>query len=167
MMTTEATRQQSLNYGCVVVDKETHAMRHYVEKPSSYIPTLVNCGVYIFGPSIFKHLAAAFEKRQQMLSSNFVDTPDEKDSMYLENDILPTLAGTDQARVFQTTNWWSPVKTAASAVYANRHYLELYRKKRPDRLAKGDGGFSVVGNVFVHPTARVHPSAVVGPNVSP
>ena len=68
MMTTEATRQQSLNYGCVVVDKETHAMRHYVEKPSSYISTLVNCGVYIFGPSIFKHLAAAFEKRQQMLS---------------------------------------------------------------------------------------------------
>ena len=68
MMTTEATRQQSLNYGCVVVDKETHAMRHYVEKPSSYISTLVNCGVYIFGPSIFKHLAAAFEKRQHMLS---------------------------------------------------------------------------------------------------
>ena len=68
MMTTEATRQQSLNYGCVVVDKETHAMRHYVEKPSSYISTLVNCGVYIFGPTIFKHLAASFEKRQNMLS---------------------------------------------------------------------------------------------------
>ena len=48
----------------------------------------------------------------------------------------------------------------------SRHYLDLYRKKRPDRLAKGDGGFTVVGNVFVHPTARVHPSAVVGPNVS-
>ena len=68
MMTTEATRQQSLNYGCVVVDKETHSMRHYVEKPSSYISTLVNCGVYIFGPAIFKHLAAAFEKRQHMIS---------------------------------------------------------------------------------------------------
>ena len=68
MMTTEATRQQSLNYGCVVVDKDTHAMRHYVEKPSSYISTLVNCGVYIFGLTIFKHLAATFEKRQQMLS---------------------------------------------------------------------------------------------------
>ena len=68
IMTTEATRQQSLNYGCVVEDKQSHAMRHYVEKPSSYISTLVNCGVYIFGPSIFKHLATAFEKRQNMLS---------------------------------------------------------------------------------------------------
>ena len=48
----------------------------------------------------------------------------------------------------------------------SRHYLDLYHKKRPDRLAKGDGGFTVVGNVFVHPTARVHASAVVGPNVS-
>ena len=27
-----------------------------------------------------------------------MDTPDEKDSMYLENDILPTLAGTDQVK---------------------------------------------------------------------
>jgi len=178
MMTTEATRQQSLNYGCVVVDKETHAMRHYVEKPSSYISTLVNCGVYIFGPSIFKHLAAAFEKRQQMLSSNFVDTPDEKDSMYLETDILPTLAGTDQARVFQTTNWWSPVKTAASAIYANRHYLGLYRLRNPERLAgnemysNGNGTTNestspkMVENVYLHPTATVHPTAVIGPNVS-
>ena len=96
-----------------------------------------------------------------------MDTPDEKDAMYLENDILPTLAGTDQvkyiffiqnkyekskftnyhskrliiyllkiqARVFQTTNWWSPVKTAASAIYANRHYLGLYRLRNPERLA--------------------------------
>ena len=100
-----------------------------------------------------------------------MDTPEEKDSMYLETDILPSLAGTDQvkmyfvcsnkfegqylieiilrsllflrdimisklqARVFQTSNWWSPVKTAASAIYANRHYLGLYRLRNPGRLA--------------------------------
>ena len=90
--------------------------------------------------------------------------------MYLEKDVLPALAGTDQvictylsfvniafasifcphnpadivwnlnfsylkARVFQTSNWWSPVKTAASAIYANRHYLGLYRLRHPERLA--------------------------------
>jgi len=114
-----------------------------------------------------------------MLSSNLVDTPGEKEAMYLEKDILPALAGTDQARVFQTSNWWSPVKTAASAIYANRHYLGLYRLRHPERLA-GSEAYSngndtrnadsnqakVIENVFVHPTATIHPTAVIGPNVS-
>ena len=59
---TEATRQQSLNYGCVVEDKvpatwwrgtwllgltsssspqDTHAVLHYVEKPSTYISSTI------------------------------------------------------------------------------------------------------------------------------
>ena len=66
LMTTEATRQQSLGYGCVVVDKNTHLMRHYVEKPSTYISSLVSCGVYIFTQDIFNHLKVAFENRQRL-----------------------------------------------------------------------------------------------------
>ena len=184
ILTTEATRQQSLNYGCVVEDKQTHAMRHYVEKPSSYISTLVNCGVYIFGLSIFKHLAAAFERRQNMLSSNMEVSSGDKEALWLERDILPSLAGTKLAKVFQSSNWWSPVKTAASAIYANRHYLELYRLRHPERLAgnkaasNGSTGISemsvddsehmakMIDNVYLHPTANIHPTAVIGPNVS-
>jgi len=166
IMTTEATRQQSLNYGCVVEDKANHGMLHYVEKPSTYISSLVNTGVYIVTQDIFNNLKTAFEKKQGSLTSAGVDGED-NEVLWFERDVLPQMAGKgSDVRVFQTKNWWSPVKTAASAVYANRHYLDLYHKKRPDRLAKGDGGFTVVGNVFVHPTARVHASAVVGPNVS-
>ena len=36
-ITTTTPRQQSVNYGCVVEDKVSHAVLHYVEKPSSYI----------------------------------------------------------------------------------------------------------------------------------
>ena len=65
VMTTEATRQQSLNYGCVVVNKDTNSMMHYVEKPTTYISSLVNCGVYIFDPDLFfPHLKKAFDARQ-------------------------------------------------------------------------------------------------------
>ena len=32
--------------------------------------------------------------------SNLVDAPGEKEAMYLEKDILPTLAGTDQVIIF-------------------------------------------------------------------
>lgn len=170
IMTTEATRQQSLNYGCVVEDRSTHTMRHYVEKPSTYISSLVNTGVYIVTQDIFNNLKAAFEKKQAAVDYSH-QTACENEVLWFERDILPQMAGSDDVHVYQTANWWSPVKTAASAVYANRHYLQLYKTKRPERLASsaGNGGSvacNIIGNVFIHPTARIHSSAVIGPNVS-
>lgn len=70
----------------------------------------------------------------------------------------------------QVNNWWSQLKTAGSAIYANRHYLELYRCKHPERLqqaattnAAGDDKFvcEVIPDVYIHPTATIHHSAVV------
>ena len=53
---TEATRQQSVNYGCIVEDKTSHSILHFVEKPKSYISTIINCGVYIFSLDVFQML---------------------------------------------------------------------------------------------------------------
>jgi len=164
LMTTEATRQQSLSYGCVVEDKVSHLMRHYVEKPSTYISSLVSCGVYIVTQDIFNHLKLTFEKK---LSENHLSLNNgESEVLWLERDILPQLAGTNKVRVYQTSKWWSPVKTAASAIYANRHYLSLYKTKHPERLVTSSNDNNIKGNVYIHPTAKVHPTAVVGPNVS-
>lgn len=59
------------------------------------------------------------------------------------------------------TNWF--IFWDRAAIYANRHYLNLYRETHPDRLAKLDSaaGPTVIGDVFIHPTAQVHPSATV------
>ena len=49
-----------------------------------------------------------------------------------------------------------------AAVYANRHYLNIYRRTHPDRLASNkEDGPKIIGDVFIHPTASVHPTAVV------
>ena len=49
-----------------------------------------------------------------------------------------------------------------AAIYANRHYLEMYHDTHPERLAKnGAGKPKVNGDVFIHPTAQVHETAVV------
>ena len=64
MLATEATRGQSLNYGCVVEDRETHKILHYVEKPTSYVSSLINCGVYIFSSGIFQVLADRYRQNQ-------------------------------------------------------------------------------------------------------
>jgi len=167
IMATEATKQQSVNYGCMVEDKDTGALLHYVEKPSSYVSTLINCGVYVFSTQIFGMLQTVFTGRQE--SSRVGVSSKAGESMWLERDLLVPLAGTNTAFVYQTNNWWSQIKTAGSAIYANRHSLQLYRLHHPERLADSETEkppCNLIGDVYIHPSAKVHPTAVLGPNVS-
>lgn len=72
------------------------------------------------------------------------------------------MAGTGKIFVYQSNNWWSQLKTAGSAIYANRHYLELYKTKHPERLYNVQGdGCTVIPDVYVDNAATIHPSAVV------
>lgn len=64
VMATEATRQQSLNYGCIVLGKGSKVV-HYVEKPSTFVSTLINCGVYVASRDIFQIMADVFNARHQ------------------------------------------------------------------------------------------------------
>jgi len=89
--------------------------------------------------------------------------------MYLETDVLMPLAGTGSLFALQTKNWWSQLKTAGSAIYANRHYLVLYRSWHVDRLAQGDfkteqgkeKKCTIIGDVYIHPSATVDTTATV------
>lgn len=68
-------RQQSLNYGCVVMSKDSDsdaaapassgALMHYVEKPDSYVSTLINCGVYVCSKGIFDLLKKQYQHKQK------------------------------------------------------------------------------------------------------
>ena len=169
---TEATRQQSVNYGCIVEDKTSHAILHFVEKPSSYLSTIINCGVYIFSLDVFQMLQNVFNSKQveSYASADGGGDCNKRETIWIEKDVLVPIAGTNKAFLHLTTNWWSQMKTAGSAIYANRHQLALYNKTHPERLTK-DGAEpektpKIVGDVFIHETATVDPSAVLGPNVS-
>lgn len=63
-MSTEATRQQSLNYGCMVLNKPSCSVDHYVEKPNTYVSTIINCGIYVCSMDIFQTMASVFNKKQ-------------------------------------------------------------------------------------------------------
>lgn len=168
---TEATRQQSQQYGCIVENKETHEIMHYVEKPSTFVSNIINCGVYVCSLDIFAHLASVFKQKQEDYyygDDSLSETGGNgKDCIRLEQDILMPLAGTGQIFVYNSPRWWSQIKTAGSAIYANRHYLELYHETHPDWLASnGENKPNIIGDVFIHPTATVHSTAILGPNVS-
>lgn len=165
VMATEANKQQSLNYGCLVLAKEG-GIDHYVEKPSTFVSKIINCGVYIASMEIFQAMADVFYANQQPDNfTHFNGNGKDPAHISLEQDILARLAGSGRLYALPVLRWWSQVKTAGSTIYANRHYLALYRMKHPDRLAN-DGPCQIIGDVYIDPSAVVHPTAVLGPNVS-
>ncbi|TKR92597.1 hypothetical protein L596_007222 [Steinernema carpocapsae] len=156
ILTTEATREQSTYFGSVVVDKNGKVL-HYVDKPTTFVSTHISCGIYLMRPSMFDLL-------QTVHASG--DNGQQANGFFLETDVFPLMAKYFYA--LHTTRWWSQTKTAAAALYANRHYLRLYRERHPDRLSSSAqvGGAEIVGDVFIDSSAKVHPTAKIGPNVS-
>jgi len=153
LLTTEATREQSINYGCVVVNDENEVV-HYVDKPTTFLSTHISCGLYLLRPSIWEHLEEAASAK---LNGS--------QSLWFETDVFPQMASASKLHALHTTRWWSQTKTPGAALYANRHYLRLFRERCPERLAVGTEA-EIVGDVFIDPTATVHKSAKIGPNVS-
>jgi len=176
MLGTEATEKQSVNYGCIVEDKETHQVLHYVEKPETFVSTTINCGVYLFNRQIFEFIGNVNKQVQSDLTASMNQVPISmhsieqialRDSINLEKQVLAPLSVLKSLYVYKTDRFWSSIKSAGAAIYANRHYLDMYKEHHPNRLAtNGDGKPKIIGDVFIHPTASVDPTAVLGPNVS-
>lgn len=186
VMTTEAGRQESLNYGCIVENPESHLIEHYVEKPSTFVSNLINCGAYFCNLELLNLLEEVMRSKRNEMPPSTIESmygdilngesiptcqPDSHpDYLSLELDILQQ-RNTHCYSYRTRGSWWCQVKTAASAIYANRQYLEQYRRsggkcqfatERTDQARD----CTIIGNVYIHPTANVDPSSVIGPNVS-
>ena len=75
-----------------------------------------------------------------------------------EGDVLPKLAGTGKLFAFRAERFWLSIKSAGSALFANRAILDSYNKKHPELLTEQN---NCRGNVYIHPSAEVDPTAVV------
>ncbi|XP_078260456.1 LOW QUALITY PROTEIN: mannose-1-phosphate guanylyltransferase regulatory subunit alpha-A-like [Rhinoraja longicauda] len=172
MLGTAANRRQSMNYGCIVENPHSHEVLHYVEKPSTFVSDIINCGVYLFTPDIFQYIGEVFRKNQHDLALEEGSNGWHRAGVIrLEQDIFTAIAGRGSLYVHTTHGFWSQIKSAGSAIYANRLYLNQYQSTHPDRLALSDQEVprSLVradGNVYIHPTATIDPTAVLGPNVT-
>ncbi|XP_016107212.1 mannose-1-phosphate guanyltransferase alpha-B-like [Sinocyclocheilus grahami] len=168
LLGTTANRTQSLNYGCIVENHETNEVLHFVEKPSTFVSDVINCGIYLFTPDIFGHIGKVFQRNQQeRIQEELTNGKQMAEVIRLEQDIFTTLAGQKKLIVYKTQHFWSQIKSAGSAIYASRLYLKQYHQTHPERLATNqDGTPKIIGDVYIHPTANIDPSAVLGPNVS-
>ena len=75
---------------------------------------------------------------------------------------VPHFIGYSRSFHVCTSCWCFYFMYYSAAIYANRHYLNIYHRTHPERLAKdGTNGPTIIGDVFIHPTATVDPTAVV------
>lgn len=160
-MSTEATKQQAIHYGCLVINAQTGAVNHYVEKPSSYVSTFINCGIYVCSLDVFSRIASVFHSRDVCYNTH--GNGQNRDQGYIEweREVLTTMAGTGKLFALPVNNWWSQIKTAGSAIYANRHFLEMYRRTKATDEKESTPVCNIIGDVYVHPSATIHPTAVV------
>ncbi|XVF50256.1 hypothetical protein PTKIN_Ptkin04bG0081500 [Pterospermum kingtungense] len=85
----------------------------------------------------------------------------------VESDILTPFAGKKQMYTYEIMDFWEQIKSPGMSLKCSALYLDQFRFTSPNLLASGDGTKSatIIGDVYIHPSAKVHPSAKIGPNV--
>ncbi|KRY21659.1 Mannose-1-phosphate guanyltransferase alpha-B [Trichinella patagoniensis] len=160
MLTTEAAREQSLNFGCAAINDSSEII-HYVEKPTTFLSKWINCGVYLMQMGILDTLADVFKNKTLLSNSNNGFTSEALEAMNFEKDVFPKIAGHSMLFALKTTRWWSQLKTASAAIYANRHYLNLYHTIHPERLTR-NGEPTIIGDVYIGPNVSIGKNVKIG-----
>jgi len=150
VLTTRCTDSEALkNYGVVVVDERTGRVRHFVYKPQTYVSDVINAGVYVFSPSVFKRIQLGSGRKVFM------------------QEILSELVTAEQLQSCLLSGHWVKMTDVQSYLGAVGPHLEIMRFMKPEGLAgpPDDGSFEVRGDVVLHPEAVVGAGSVLGPRV--
>ncbi|XP_073003304.1 uncharacterized protein [Typha latifolia] len=173
----KVSAESANQFGELVADPVTKELLHYTEKPETFVSDLINCGVYIFTPDIFSAIQDVFMQRKEIANLRRVSSFEAlqlatkalpTDYVRLDQDILSPLAGKKELYTYETLDFWEQIKTPGMSLKCSALYLSQFRHTSPHLLAAGDGTRSatIIGDVYIHPSAKVHPSAKIGPNVS-
>lgn len=152
IMTTKVTDWEK--YGVVVHNERTGLIERFVEKPSQFVGDQINAGIYLLNKSIlrriperncsiekeiFPQMAQAKELYAFHLPGFWMDIGQPKDYLKGLAKFLPAIAGTPKAIDLKTEGTHHP--TAALP-------------------------YVVLGNVIIHPSARIGHGSVIGPNAT-
>ncbi|KAG9449516.1 hypothetical protein H6P81_009481 [Aristolochia fimbriata] len=173
----KVSAESANQFGELVADPTTNELLHYTEKPETFVSDLINCGVYVFTPDIFGAIQNVSTQRKDRANLRRVSSFEAlqsatkalpSDFVRLDQDILSPLAGKKQLYTYETLDFWEQIKTPGMSLKCSALYLSQFRYTSPNLLASGDGTKSanIIGDVYIHPSAKVHPTAKIGPNVS-
>lgn len=63
--------KEAHKYGCLAIDPHTKEVLHYAEKPETFISDIINCGIYVFTPSMFYKTLDQSKQRNMFLCNHF------------------------------------------------------------------------------------------------
>ncbi|CAN6852663.1 unnamed protein product [Brassica oleracea] len=176
LLVIKVSPESASQFGELVADPVTNELLHYTEKPETFVSDRINCGVYVFTPEIFTAIRDVSSQRNDTATLRRVSSYEAlqpatripADFVRLDQDILSPLAGKKQLYTYETMDFWEQIKSPGMSLRCSELYLSQFRLTSPHMLASGDGTKSaiVIGDVYIHPSAKVHPTAKIGPNVS-
>lgn len=130
-------------YGVVCLKAGTTVIDSFVEKPSDWVGDQINAGIYIFNPSILKRI-----KHNKPMS--------------IEQEVFPKMARDGQLHATPLIGFWADVGQPKDFLAGSSLYLESQNSKNTGVLSKES---FVVGNVLIHPSAKIGEGCKIGPNV--
>lgn len=139
--------EEPSKYGVVVYDETTGRIDKFVEKPQEFVSNKINAGLYIFKPSILDRI--------------------EVKPTSIEKEVFPLQAEEGQLYSFQLDGFWMDVGQPADFLTGTCLYLTSLGSKSSSLLANPShyGPGVVVGNVMIHPSAKIGEKCRIGPNV--
>nr|XP_033782416.1 mannose-1-phosphate guanyltransferase beta [Geotrypetes seraphini] len=135
--------EEPSKYGVVVYEAETGRIQKFVEKPQVFVSNKINAGMYIFNPTILDRI--------QLKPTS------------IEKEIFPVMAQEAHLYAMELQGFWMDIGQPKDFLTGMCMYLHSVRQKNPDCLHSGP---EFVGNVLVHPSAKVGKNCSIGPNVT-
>jgi len=129
-------------YGVVVYDEGTGSIDRFVEKPQVFVGNKINAGLYLFNPGILDRI--------------------ELKPTSIEKEIFPKMAADNNLYAMTLEGFWMDVGQPPDYLTGMGYYLNSVSKKDPESLASGS---NYVGNVLVHPSAKIGKDCKIGPDV--
>uniref|UniRef100_A0A0E0KAB9 Uncharacterized protein n=1 Tax=Oryza punctata TaxID=4537 RepID=A0A0E0KAB9_ORYPU len=154
LLVNKVSAESANQFGELVADPETNELLHYTEKPETFVSDLINCGVYIFTPNIFNAIEDVLKQKKDRANLRRVSS---FEALHSATKALPA----DYVRKEGTLH-------IPDSRFLGTDQDPRFRHTSPHLLASGDGKRSatIIGDVYIHPSAKVHPTAKIGPNVS-
>jgi len=139
--------EEPSKYGVVVYDQATGKIDNFVEKPQEFVSNKINAGLYIFKPSILDRI--------------------EVKPTSIEKEVFPVQATEGQLYCMELDGFWMDVGQPADFLTGTCLYLSSLGQKCSSLLASpaSQAPGVVVGNVMIHPSAKIGQNCRIGPNV--
>jgi mannose-1-phosphate guanylyltransferase len=128
-------------YGVVVADASGQIER-FVEKPVEWVGDKINAGIYLFNTAVVHRV-------QNRPTS-------------IEREIFPVIAAEHKLYSQVLTGYWMDIGQPKDFLAGQVLHLQYTAKHNTTALTTGE---HTLGNVIIHPTAKIGKGAKIGPDV--